>query len=731
MTCYAHSKEGLPREQWQTLTDHLENVARLAEERARVFGAGDWGRAAGLLHDLGKCTRAFQRRLRGGPAVDHSSAGAQKAMELFGKHKGKLLAYTLAGHHGGMPDGINGKGTDLLKRLSKKTPPLLDSPPLELAGMALPDPTLTLGENPGFTFSFFGRMVFSCLVDADFLDTEAFMNSQRAGQRQSWPSLPQLWSRLEAFLEQLTAKADQAPLNRRRNHILQACLEAARRDRGMFSLTAPTGGGKTISSLAFALKHALVQGQRRVIYAIPYTSIIEQTAAVFRDILGREAVLEHHSNLPLPEKDDEQGYESYRRIRLAAENWDASLVVTTNVQFFESLFSNRPSRCRKLHNIAGSVIILDEAQMLPREALLPCLEALRELVQNYGCSVLLCTATQPALNNAETFRSARIEPTEIAPEPARLYEEFRRVEVIPHEEPLESRELAVALAQSEQVLCIVNTRRQAREVFEQLRERVGARGLFHLSTLMYPGHRSQKLARIKKALQEGRPCRVVSTQLVEAGVDLDFPVVWRALAGVDSLAQAAGRCNREGKLAGRGRLHVFELSEERLPHSLVAPAEEGRMIMRNFEDPLSLEAVGAFFDNLFWRQRDQLDKNKVLDLLGSGISDIQFNYAEAAEAFRCFDSPGEAILVCPDDGLRQEIIAGLQDSSHPGVFARRAQPYTVQLWPNELSELQARGDLERVGKGMFPVLNNLDIYHDELGLMIDQAGRRSPAGLVI
>ncbi len=721
MDLYAHSKERIPPDGWQPLEDHLAEVAKLAGGMARVFGAEDWARAAGLLHDLGKGTPGFQQRLRGGPPVDHSSAGAQEAMAHFGPQVGRLLAYAIAGHHGGLPNGIEGETKKgLADRLIKTLPPLLAPPPGGLDEVRLDSLPLRPGGNCNFAVGFFVRMVFSCLVDADYLDTEAYMDKDRSLQRPAYPILPGLDARLDGYLDNLKAQANQAPLNQRRNEILQACLEAAAKPPGVFSLTVPTGGGKTISSLAFALKHALAHGQRRVIYAIPYTSIIEQNAAVFSEILGETALLEHHSNIPVPDQDDAKGYEAYQRARLACENWDAPLVVTTNVQLFESLFSNRPSRCRKLHNIAGSVIVLDEAQMLPREALLPCLEALGELARNYGCSVLLCTATQPALNDADTFRQARLEPREIAPRPQDLQEQFRRVEVVRHQRKMDNHDLAQALSEEERVLCIVNTRRQARELFEELRGQAAGEGLYHLSALMYPAHRSQKLAEIREALKKSLACRVVSTQLVEAGVDLDFPVVWRAMAGLDSIAQAAGRCNREGKLPGLGRLHLFEPAEDSPPFSLRAPIDEGRMILRKYKDPLSLEAVHVFFENLFWRQKDSLDKKEVLRSLTAGAKNLQFQFAEAAQNFRCFDSPGEAVFVCPDDRLREEIIQGLKHGPHPGIFARRAQPYTVQVYPNQLRALENSGAIIRVGEGLFPVLNDMSLYDDDLGLLVEQ-----------
>ena len=457
---YAHSLPGAPESQWQKLEDHLRQVAALALERGEWFNAGSWAEAAGLLHDLGKASSAFQNRLRGGPKADHSTAGAQEALALFCTLNGKLLAYIVAGHHGGMPDGVSGTGPDIVKRLAQKRPPLDAPVPQSLKRINLPNPAIKDRGNFGFSVSFFIRMLFSCLVDADYLDTEAFMNPERSGRRPVPPGLEELQPRMESFLTSLRAKAGSGPLNKKRNQILDDCLAASEKRPGIYSLTVPTGGGKTISSLAFALKHARLQGQRRIIYTIPYTSIIEQNAAVFRQILGDEAVLEHHSNLPVPDLDDTRDYERYTRTRLACENWDAPLVVTTNVQLFESLYSNLPSRCRKLHNLAGSVIVLDEAQMMPRDALMPCLEALSELGTNYNCTVLLCTATQPALGDAEVFKTASLHPVEIAKEPERTFKSFKRVQSVYHPEPIDQAELARRLASEEQVLCIVNTRRQ-------------------------------------------------------------------------------------------------------------------------------------------------------------------------------------------------------------------------------------------------------------------------------
>jgi len=403
---YAHSLEGASPEKWQTLEEHLKNVAEMARSFAESFGAGDWGYLSGFWHDLGKYSDNFQKMLGVAESndahietkpgrVDHSTAGAQHAFKLL-KDKGKILAYAIAGHHAGLPNGKANESSDLASRLKKtvydysafqnhfsNTPTLNDMP------FALDQKRF------GFQLSFFIRMVFSSLVDADFLDTEAFMDSEKSLWRKGYPDLSEMDNKLTLAL------------------ILKNCLDAAESPQGLFSLTVPTGGGKTLSSLAFAIKHALKHGLERIIYVIPYTSIIEQNAAVFREILGENAVLEHHSNFEPKEED--------HRSRLAAENWDAPLIVTTNVQFFESLYRCRSSRCRKIHNIAKSVVILDEAQMLPVPLLRPCMEVLRELSSTYRTTIVLCTATQPALSTNENFKDGLDGVQEIIPDPASTF----------------------------------------------------------------------------------------------------------------------------------------------------------------------------------------------------------------------------------------------------------------------------------------------------------------------
>ena len=581
------------------LEDHLIDVSELAADFAAEFGAAPWAALAGIWHDLGKYRDGFQRYIRQcgdpnahiegritGPEKTHSAAGALWAQQYLAevdKRSGpvvaRVLAYLIAGHHAGLDNWFGG----LHERFSREDTVREGRDALAVAipeailkrPAGLPDLNAIRTDQehniPG-RFALWVRMLFSCLVDADFLDTEAFMSQGKAEARNGFMAMADLEKRLAERLAQMTqdvavrGEAD-SQVNRKRAEVLLACLAKAECPPGVFSLTVPTGGGKTLSSLAFALRHAVRHGKRRVIYAIPYTSIIEQTAGIFRSIFGDENVIEHHSNV---EVDDKQ---ETARSRLACENWDAPLIVTTNVQLLESLFASRTSRCRKLHNLVGSIVVLDEAQLLPVPYLQPVVDVLRLLVKDYGVTLVLCTATQPTLESRNGFDQARQlrgfaagEIREIVDDVAGLYAALERVKVhLPADlkTPCNWDQLAPQIAGHDAVLAVVGRRADARELYTRVMAEDRA-GLWHLSGLMCAQHRSEAIADIKQALvtrrqalaagQTPAPIRVISTQLVEAGVDIDFPVVYRALAGLDSIAQAAGRCNREGRLE-RGEVH--------------------------------------------------------------------------------------------------------------------------------------------------------------------------------
>lgn len=724
---FAHSTDKSDRSDWQVLAEHLQGVGQLAAERAASFGGQDLAEVAGLLHDLGKYTDEFQRRIAGDLIrVDHASRGAIEAVERYGQ-LGYLLAYAIAGHHAGLANGSEAGGrTALCDRLRGiDLPVLLEQwqQEIELPERAkLKLPALRpLQERNFFQLAFLGRMLFSCLVDADFLDTEAFYDrvENRAARRiTSHPSLAELRKALDAHLAGF--KAD-TPVNRLRAQILAGVRARAELAPGLFSLTVPTGGGKTLASLAFALDHALKHGLRRVIYVIPFTSIVEQNAAVFRRALGElgeQAVLEHHSAFV---DDRTKSAQSREKLKLAMENWDAPIVVTTAVQFFESLFADRPAKCRKLHNIAGSVVILDEAQTLPLKLLRPCVTAIDELALNYRCSLVLCTATQPALK-APDFTGGLQNVRELAPQPERLFQELERVRVRPVG-LLGDEALAQHMTEREQVLCIVNNRRHARALYESTADSSGAR---HLTTLMCAKHRSQVLAEVRQRLKDGKPCRLVATSLIEAGVDVDFPTVLRAEAGLDSIAQAAGRCNREGRRSiEESEVLVFTTENEDWapPPELKQFAQAAREVMRHHQDdPLSLAAIERYFRLLYWQRGvDELDAENLLALIEKGrLEGLPFE--TLASKFRMIDSLQLPVII-PFDDDALGALRELEFAEGCGGIARRLQPYVVQV-PRKgydallkASAVQAVAG-ERYGE-QFMQLVNPDLYHRHFGLHWD------------
>lgn len=724
---YAHSLDGKAPSDWQPLEEHLKNVAEMASSFADAYGAGEWGYLAGLWHDIGKYSDEFQKMLgakEGNDAhietkpgrVDHSTAGAQHAFKLL-KDKGKILAYAIAGHHAGLPDGKSNNDSCLIKRLEKRIPNYSSCQDQIFNIPTLNDLPFALDQKRfGFQLSFFARMIFSSLVDADFLDTEAFMDSEKSLWRKGYSDLSEMDNRLTSALNELIGSASDTLINEHRTKILKNCFDAAEFPQGLFSLTVPTGGGKTLSSLAFAMKHALKHGLERIIYVIPYTSIIEQNAAVFREILGEDAVLEHHSNFEPKEED--------HRSRLAGENWDAPLIVTTNVQFFESLYRCRSSRCRKIHNIAKSVVILDEAQMLPVPLLRPCMEVLRELSSTYRTTIVLCTATQPALSTNENFKDGLDGVREIIPNPTKLYNLFKRIhiEILP---ALSDDVLADRLNAHEQVLCIVNTRKHARLIFESIRDQEDC---YHLSALMCPAHRTQKFKEIRSTLSSGFPCRVVSTQLIEAGVDIDFPVVFRSMAGIDSIAQAAGRCNREGKLCEGGQVFVFSPEDGLPPGHFRQTAQTAEGVMRHHKDLLSQEAVTEYFRTLYWMKGEQLDEYRILDDLAEGAKKGNFPFRVVDKKFKIIEDGTESIII-PWNEEAEKIISGLRYSKYPALFARKAQRFTVQVYPKVLSSLECSGSVERL-HGQYCVLINMDIYRDDLGLCPEDPTFHRPESLI-
>ncbi len=724
----AHVKQDDGSGNWlkpHSLEEHLRKVATLSGAKADEFESADWGMAAGLWHDLGKYRGAFQKYIRDASGyerenahvespqrVTHSTAGAIHAINQWPSVPGYIIAYLIAGHHAGLPDW-SGNRSSLQFRLQEAGPEYSEAMEAEIPEdlLAVHHPDIPVPARSTDSISLWMRLLFSCLVDADFLDTESYMAPERMKQRGRLPKLPELHPVFFERMSQLQKSADETSLNSIRKAIFDACQKSAAQPPGIFSLTVPTGGGKTLASLGFALEHARQHGKSRIICAIPFTSIIEQNAGVFRQFLGEEAVLEHHSSL-----DVDPGLENAGS-RLAAENWDAPLIVTTNVQLFESLFASRTSRCRKLHNLVNSIVILDEAQQLPRDFHEPITRAMQQMSDHFGVTWVLCTATQPDLGKqldafGGVLHTGLDNIREIIPSPAELAVQLKRVNVEMPSGPNEKtswESLAQQLAQEDCVLVVVNKRQDARTLYKLLHEEGDT---YHLSANMCAEHRSRILAEIRHKLSVRRagsepPLRVVSTQLIEAGVDVDFPVVYRAMAGLDSIAQAAGRCNREGRLSQNGRVVVFQPEQLPPPGFLRQAAQVTLKLLGSghLNEPLSPQAIQAFFTDLNAQgDRDKHGICKLLKAESSPDAPLSIQFREAADKFRLIDDKGVGVVVpfCPEGDEETPVDQWLsmleQDGSQKWVH-RKLQRYSVTLPESLARQLHGIGAIyERAGK---------------------------------
>ena len=693
----------------QTVAEHLLGTAERAASYGAAFGAAEEARLAGLLHDVGKCSDAFQARLKGGQRCDHSTAGVQEAF----KRQSLPAAFAVAGHHGGLPDGgAAGDTADMPTLMGRKQRKVADysryAEQVEVPETVVTPKFYQNGpkETAGFRRAFYTRMLYSCLVDADWLDTEQFMAGEV--ERGMNRPIPELVDRFDAFLHRKGWDQPTRGLDRLRWDILCRCRRLAALEPGLFTLTVPTGGGKTGASMAFALEHAKRHHLRRIIYVIPYTSIIEQNAAVFREMLGDDCVLEHHSNAD-PAAYEEPNPCQARKAR-AAENWDATVVVTTAVQFFESFFAAKPSKCRKLHNVAKSVVIFDEAQMLPVPYLKPCVAVMAELAAHYGCSVVLCTATQPSLGPLLARYAPGLSARELCPNAAELLPHFRRV-TFQQDGFLTDAELAGRLNADVQALCIVNSRRQAQSVYTLLKPE----GRYHLSTLMYPAHRRKKLSEIRERLIAGLPCRVASTSLIEAGVDVDFPTVYRAEAGLDSILQAAGRCNREGKRPPEDSVvHIFT-PESGSPLLFERNIKAANSALRQFA-PDEPEAIQAYFDALYEWTGSGLDKKDILGQWERGSNGVQFPFRTVAEQFRLIEQPTTTVYIPAEENVG--LLNALRRGDYSRGLLRNLSHYSVEVYPQHLDALQRGGHLEWVDENS-AILRSVHLYSEETGLTLE------------
>ncbi len=701
MTYIAHRSED-GRE--QKLIDHLEGTAHLAMQFASVFGGQQDAKLAGLLHDIGKYSDHFQRRIRDPEHVaphDHATAGAKECSSI-------PVKFAIMGHHSGIPDGGSRCDTADHSTFYGRMRKTVDDythwqseivPPQG----ATPDFLMCRDPYTNFRHSFYTRMLFSCLVDADFIDTETFM--QGAQNRGCTITMDTLLTTLQNHFDSWRTETNE--LNNTRKRIRDDCEKSSQWDKGLYTLTVPTGGGKTLSSLSFALRHACKHQLKRIIYVIPYTSIIDQTAETFSRILGHEHVLEHHSSVFY---DTQSLTPLQHKQMLATENWDAPVIVTTAVQFFESLFSNRSSRTRKLHNIAESVIIFDEAQTMPVAYLKPCVAAIAELITHYGASAVLCTATQPALE--PFFLAHGLQTKEIISTPCALYRTLCRT-TIAHCGLKSDEELVDLLTPLDQVLCIVNTRKFAKTIYSQL----PPEGSYCLTTLLYPKHRKKLLQEIRMRLQKGLPCRVIATSLIEAGVDVDFPCVYRQEAGLDSILQAGGRCNREGKrMACESYVYVFE-STRGTPASMRQKVDATKRILLAYKNPERPEAIEEYFT--FYRSllgNASLDSKGILDAFDHGIDGNMFPFATVSQQFQLIDSPTRSVYIPLEEG--KTLTDDLRLGNITRQLYRNLGQFGVSIYPNHFDLLVQSGAVEVLENGD-GILCDLTIYDCQTGLSMD------------
>lgn len=707
---YAHiNKNG----EKQTVKDHGINVGKLSGKLASKFGAKKSGETIGLLHDIGKCSEEFEVRLfNGGPKVDHATAGAKELKGVFGKVIQRLLGYSIVGHHSGLPD-IGSKERGFIQRLNKIIPEYNADEILQEIKWTVKELSGELPKNydneKGFVLGFYIRMLYSALTDADFLDTEAFCKVDEFIERGNYKGFKELEEVFNLHMETLSKGAKITFINGIRNEIFNQCVRISENKPNLYSLTVPTGGGKTLSSLAFAIKHLIYNKLDRIIFVIPYTSIIEQNAEVYKSILGKENVLEHHSNFDFRSEDKIDGDNTSLKLKLASENWDIPIVVTTNVQFFESLFANKSSRCRKLHNISNSVIVIDEAQMLPTNFLKPTVAAINELVSNYNSTVLLSTATKPKFPDGISKRNC----IEIIDNPDKLYNDLKRVSV-KYVGDISNEGLLSRVEDEDRALIIVNTRSHAQNLYESLGD---YDYIFHLSANMCPQHRSNKLKEIKKRLKAGEKCKVVSTQLIECGVDISFPVVYRSISGIDSIVQSAGRCNREGELT-IGKVFVFSSTEDyaKLRGYQSVVAECGRQILENYEDPISLDAISNYFELLYDMERENLDSKEIMKNFSDRVKEIGFEFEKTARDYKLIEE--SETLIIPYDEKADALINELKYSEYPNSCLRKLQRYSISIHDTKLIELRKMGGLTIINDKINVLSTKSGFYDEATGFIL-------------
>lgn len=737
---YAHSNDD-DKSKWELLADHLNNVANKMHEFCNEFGFSELGKNAGYLHDIGKYQKSFQDKINGkNIQVEHSICGAKESLNIFTKPcdilSRQIIAYAIAGHHSGLPDcgtetDIEQKPT-LLARLRRKT---------EDYSAYKQDFTLTDIPNwsknfyysnindKSFAFSILTRMIYSALVDADSLETEKYYNNGRE-RTKNIVDFESLRDKLnQKYNDFNSIKSD---INTKRTEIKKLCELAAYSDKGLFSLTVPTGGGKTLSSMLFAINHLIKNKHRRIIYVIPYTAIIEQTAKLFKEIFGETSILEHHSNITFEDSENEETPKC-----LATENWDAPIILTTNVQFFDSLFSNKRGNCRKLHNIVNSVIIFDEAQMLPLSYLKPCLRSIDILIRNFKCSALLMSATCP---DFKQYMHSDTKIMEINSNFVQHYKDFKRVsaEWIGKKN---DEDIINLIDNNLSTLIIVNSRQHARSLFSNLTNNIKK---YHLSTLMTPENRKRVLEYIKFDLAKDIPCIVVSTQLIECGVDLDFATVYRSLTGIDSIVQAGGRCNREGKRKN-SKVYIFEANNgDPCRGDIPIYKNISRIICENIKrnkgDIFDLENIQKYFKNLLEYKDKETDNLKILELFKFSTDNnkkpvLKFDFAECAKRFSYIDDAAKKDILIPYNDEARYLIDEIKKPSYGTDIRkiyRKLGQYTVSVYLWEYENLKKNYKLEYLpNTENKAILIDNTLYSQELGLNLSAISESDPNDYIL
>lgn len=695
-------------EEEQSILEHLVKVAQKMSKYCEHYNIpginiSEYAYEVGLAHDIGKYSDAFQRKIRGlNIQVDHSTAGARELC----MRKMPEASFVVAGHHGGIPNGRDDTQHDLITRVQRRNVEEYNTYKKEFCLKSAGRPKMS-----GFESAFFIRMLFSALVDADFLDTEKFMCSGNIA-RGGYDSIDTLYKRTMQYIEPwLNVDVNAPEINKIRTGILKRCLDESSRKKGLFSLTVPTGGGKTVSSLAFAMKHAKENRMERIIYVIPYTSIIEQNVEVFRKIVRNKNVLAHYGNAFIDEGKNHK--EFYEKHKLSTENWDAPIIVTTNVQFFESLYSNKTSKCRKLHNIANSVIIFDEVQMIPLNYLVPCTRAIRSLIENYNVSAVLCTATQPALEEW----LAPLSVYEICDNYTELFYKLRRA-CIKKLGKVSEEEIVDKMASCDAVLTIVNTKKEAQQIYQKLPEE----GRIHLSTNMLPSHRKHTIQVIRDRLEKGKVCRVIATSLVEAGVDIDFPIVFREEAGLDSIIQAAGRCNREGRQSRDDSVvWVFQM-EEKVPEIIARNVAMMKETIEKYREYDDLEAINYYFSSLQMLDVGTLDTHKIVQGFEKGLNGIEMPFQTVSEIFHLIESDTRTLII-PNNREAGQLLDALhyriETQENFRSLLRQLGNYSLNIYENQYEKMIEDGSAYELLNGV-AVLQNLSLYREDMGLYYEK-----------